>query len=151
MMRQKNLNVKSTIFRALFVIAGLAVLFTSRGDADHSGLSVTAKEGKEDWRRAPVGDGEDTPDSYHSSDHRPPGNDERDVLLMQYKIHPCPNGGVGSMVSAEDPRYFEMNEQRYKERNPKFICDAAGLANTPHPPCVVYSFGSFDEISFEVR
>jgi hypothetical protein len=33
-------------------------------------------------------------------------------------------------------------------RNPKYVCDVAGLGAAR--PCVVYSFGSWDEISFEV-
>ena len=110
--------------------------------------------GKEDWRGAPIGDGEDTIDSYHSYDHRPPGSDPRDILLQQYPIHPCPNNGVGSMVSGQDPRYFEIEapaNRDFKERNPKFICDVAKLPLDEHKPCVIYSFGSWDEISFEVR
>lgn len=108
---------------------------------------------KENWRDAPIGDGEDTPDSYHSYDHRPTGSDPRDTLLQQYTIHPCPNNGIGTMVSGQDPRYYELDppdNEAHKERNPKFLCDVTKIPDSPHQPCVVYSFGSWDEISFEV-
>lgn len=107
----------------------------------------------ENWRDAPVGDGEDTLDSYHSYDHRPPGMDPRDVLLKQYTIHRCPNNGTGTMVSGQDARYYEtdrLDKKDFKERNPKFLCDVFKLPDSPHSPCVVYSFGSWDEISFEI-
>lgn len=107
----------------------------------------------ENWRDAPVGDGEDTLDSYHSYDHRPPGMDPRDELLKQYTIHKCPNNGNGTMVSGQDPRYYEIDppdNKDYKERNPKFLCDVFKLPQSSHSPCVVYSFGSWDEISFEI-
>jgi hypothetical protein len=120
---------------------------------------------EDNWRGAPIGDGEDTVDSYHSYDHRPPKAavmDPRDAVLLQYPIHPCPHSKLGTMVSAQDTRYYELptpDNLNYKERNPKFLCDAfqiphnnkgKKIVNGSHPPCVVYSFGSFDEISFEV-
>lgn len=108
---------------------------------------------QENWRGAPVGDGEDTIDSYHSYDHRPPGNDPRDVVLRQYTVHRCPNNGIGTMVSGQDSRYYELQPPRnkeFKERNPKFLCDIDKITESEDQPCVVYSFGSWDEISFEV-
>ena len=116
-------------------------------------LSQSKNKILEDWRGAPVGDGEDTIDSYHSYDHRPPGHDPRDVLLKKYSIHPCPKGGIGTMVSGQDSRFYELSppaNAAFKERNPKFLCDVAKIPDSPHQPCVVYSFGSWDEISFEV-
>ena len=120
--------------------------------ASDSDASVVVST-EENWRGAPSGDGEDTLDSYHSYDHRPTGADPRDALLLQYTVHRCPNNGIGTMVSGQDPRYFEIappGNNLFKERNPKFVCDVAKLPNDPHQPCVVYSFGSWDEISFEV-
>jgi hypothetical protein len=121
------------------------------------GQGTQAKEASpvlKDWRGAPVGDGEDTVDSYHSVDHRPPGSDPRDWLLKKYTIHPCPDNGVGMMVSGQDPRYFQVPtpaNKLFKERNPKFICSIEKITDGPHQPCVIYSFGSCNEISFEVR
>ena len=144
-------------------VAGLVFILAGTGEGESvrevrptvpaSGSSSTSSSSVvENWRMAPIGDGEDTVDSYHSYDHRPHGTDPRDVLLQQRTIHPCPNHGMGMMVSGQDPRYYEMNkDKRYKERNPKFICNPAGIVDSPHKPCVVYSFGSFDDISFEVR
>lgn len=57
------------------------------------------------------------------------------------------------MVSGQDPRYYEVHDEKkkdFKERNPKFVCDVAKVPSDVHQPCVVYSFGSWDEISFEV-
>jgi len=65
------------------------------------------------------------------------------------------------MVSGQDPRYLDPKQplyyqnREYKERNPKFLCNVHQLATVSSksaaPPCVVYSFGSWDDISFEVR
>ena len=65
--------------------------------------NATSASTHENWRGAPIGDGEDTIDSYHSYDHRPPphlsgsnhDNDPRDTVLLNYTIYPCPNRGVG--------------------------------------------------------
>jgi hypothetical protein len=134
--------------------------------ADETGV-LQLRLQEDNWRGAPVGDGEDSIDSYHSYDHRPPSTttaDPRDAVLLQYPIHPCPHSKLGTMVSAQDARYYELptpENLNYKERNPKFLCDAFRIphnnkdkktnGSSGHPPCVVYSFGSFDEISFEVR
>lgn len=119
-----------------------------------SGVGASTTDAVEDWRKPPVGDHEDIEDSYHSFDHRPPGNDPRDAVLENYVIHPCPNNGLARMISGQDSRYHELESPLnadYKERNPKFICDIEALTiNNPNQPCVVYSFGSFDEISFEI-
>ena len=110
----------------------------------------------EDYHGAPVGDGEVTVDSYHSFDHRPPDlSDPRDALLNQYTIHPCPNRGKGTMVSGQDSRHHENNGDigDFQERNSKFLCsphEIADRARAENRKCIVYSFGSFDEISFEV-
>ncbi|CAB9522444.1 Methyltransferase-like protein 24 [Seminavis robusta] len=144
---------KVALFSSLCMFGGVVIFF--RGETDvtnQQGVRVAAVTSTkhEDWRGAPIGDREDDPDSYHSYDHRPAGTDPRDVLLNEYTIHPCPNGGTGSMVSGQDPRLFELKNDLYKERNPKFLCDAASITTSLHQPCVVYSFGSFDEISFEI-
>ena len=124
--------------------------------------NATSASTHENWRGAPIGDGEDTIDSYHSYDHRPPphlsgsnhDNDPRDTVLLNYTIYPCPNRGVGRLISGQDSRYYELREpfnEEYKEKNPKFVCDLETITTTSrHKPCVVYSFGSYDEISFEV-
>lgn len=107
----------------------------------------------ENWRGAPVGDGEDTVDSYHSYDHRPDSNDPRDVLLKEYPIYRCPNNGIGMVISGQDSRYYETGSVnvKLKERNPKFVCDIHKITLHPIQPCVCYSFGSWGEVSFEVR
>lgn len=117
-------------------------------------VSFDATEENANWRGAPIGDGEDKVDSYHSYDHRPTGSDARDAVLLQYTIHPCPNNGIGKLVSGQDQRYIEItppDNNLYSERNPKFLCDVAKLPDDSHQPCLIYSFGSWDEISFEVR
>jgi len=156
-MKHHHKKSKAAFFGMVCVGGVVALLWTGKqqGKAVQMVQARSQESLLENWRGAPVGDGEDTLDSYHSYDHRPPvswlqSRDSRDELLMQYTIHRCPNNGTGTMVSGQDARYFENGNIVYKERNPKYLCDVHKLPSNPRQPCVVYSFGSWDEISFEV-
>lgn len=78
----------------------------------------------------------------HTSLHRPHSRDVRDVLLQNFSMSSCPNG---RLISGQDVR-GKRSPGTYWMRNPKYTC--VGLV--PAKTCVVYSIGSFDEISFEV-
>jgi hypothetical protein len=53
------------------------------------------------------------------------------------------------MIMGTDYRFDGNNWQhKHAPRNPKFVCDVEELKQKPD--CVVYSFGSWDELSFEV-
>ena len=83
----------------------------------------------------------------HTVDARPTEDDPRDAILVQYPVTNCP-GARGCLVAGQDVRVFEFG-QKYTKRNPKFVCGASRLGSVTQP-CIVYSFGSYDEISFEV-
>ena len=64
------------IFGVTCMAVGCAVLFKGKAEV-HQGIRAAANviPKGEDWRGAPIGEGEDSPDSYHSYDHRPKGTD----------------------------------------------------------------------------
>ena len=82
----------------------------------------------------------------HTSTNRPPRGDPRDDVLLNFNAVQCQEG-YGQLVMGQDVR-VEQDAVLFRMRNPKFICNVAGLGS--RRPCIVYSFGSWNEISFEV-
>lgn len=72
----------------------------------------------------------------------PPKQDRRDQILQQHVFSPCLKDN-GLLVGGKDtrPNPVEPGE-------PKFVCDVNHLGKKRH--CIVYSFGSWNEIMFEV-
>lgn len=134
-------NRRQKLVLVLCAVSFSALLF--RPAEEHGVNEAATKNMVAGWQGgAPVGDGEDTVDSYHLYNHVPKSTDPRDVLLKKYPLYPC----NGTMVSGQDERFENGRHPEYKERNPKFLCNL----HTIKSPCVIYSFGSWDEISFEV-
>ena len=72
----------------------------------------------------------------------PPLVDERDRVLQEHVFVPCLRGN-GLLVGGKDTRPHGR-----EDGEPKYVCDVHQLGKDK--PCVVYSFGSYNEIMFEV-
>lgn len=84
--------------------------------------------------------------TYSASMPLPPIADRRDEILRKYEFSECRQGeGTGRLVAGLDNR---PNPVAPSAGEPKFICGLNELAS--RKPCIVYSFGSFNEIMFEV-
>jgi hypothetical protein len=86
----------------------------------------------------------------HTLTNRPPSlKDPRDRILSNYEVVPCLNNIPGHLIMGQDIR-VEQDPVLYQMRNPKYVCGVSNLGKLLSRPCIVYSFGSWDEISFEV-
>ncbi|GMH72278.1 hypothetical protein TrRE_jg6194 [Triparma retinervis] len=84
--------------------------------------------------------------TYAASLSFPPVADRRDKILQTMVFSECRQGeGTGRLVGGLDTR---PNPVAPGEGEPKFVCGLDELAE--RKPCIVYSFGSYNEIMFEV-
>jgi hypothetical protein len=110
-----------------------------------------------------LGAGETRMETFRTAGHCTQSPINIDAIIGHIPFFSCPAGGVVEVVSGQDERFngcthpkeqhkshkvigIHGNPCAYAERNPKMICNVERLM----PPCVVYSLGSYDEISFEV-
>ena len=87
----------------------------------------------------------------HTFSSVPSGADPRDNAMLQFEVAQCAHG-AGELVMGQDARMLDEGPdvaESHVARNSKFVCDIERFGKEGHP-CVIYSFGSWDEISFEV-